>query len=271
MLKTPKVKKFKVKKKDPLWGRFLSVFVRIFKRKPKFINLNGGASEGQDLPKRCILIANHNGAGGPFSVRFFLKHRIMIWGAHPMCEGFRSRRRYLYHIFYRQKLGWSKPRAFFMSIFFGMFSKVVYSYAGMIPTYTDGRYLNTIKNSMQCIEEDVSVLIFPEDSSEGYKAIIERFFPGFVHFAKLYYKRHKEDLPIFTCYYHKKPKTIVIGKPMYLQQLLEIGTEDDALETFRVYMNSLAAYVNPPQKPDKVEVLESELKQDELVPSYNEQ
>jgi len=234
-------KQFKVKKKNLAAGKVLRRFVRIFKRKPKrFINLNESqAFDGRDLPKPCILIGNHNGAGGPFSFRVFVKHQFMTWGAYQMCEGFKSRQKYLYHTFYRQKLGWGKVRAAIMSVIFGVISKFVYSYAGMIPTYTDGRFKSTLSYSMQCLNEGVSVMVYPEDSTDGYKEKIEKFYGGFLSLAKIYFKRTGIDLPIYTCYYCKKPKTIIIGKPMYAQELLKDRTDEEAVEIFREYMNEL--------------------------------
>lgn len=229
---------------------------RIFKRKPKFINLNEDmALDGRDLPKKCMMIGNHNGAGGPFSFRTFMwRKRFMTWGAHQMCENYKSRRHYLYNVFYTQKLGWKKPKAKFMSWFFGFFSKIIYKHAAIIPTYTDQRLIKTFKISIECLEKDVSLFIFPEDSTNGYKEQIEVFWGGFVRFSQTYFRQKGIDLPIYTCYYAKKPKTIVIGKPMYLQELLKENTMDEALEIYRNYMNSLQEYtiVQKNEKKKKV-------------------
>jgi len=237
-------RKFKVQTKDSPLTKFLTWLAKIFKRKPNFINLNEGAADGADLEKRCILIGNHNGAGGPFTYRTFMNKRFMTWGAHQMCEGFSSRRKYLYHTFYRQKLGWPKGKARFMSVFFGSIAGIFYRCAGIIPVYFDLRIAQTFKYSNECLAKDISVLITPEDSTEGYKEHIERLWPGFLHFAKLHYKRYGTDLPIYTLYYSKKPKTIVIGKPMFYQELLKQGySEEEITEKFRVYMNSLSELV----------------------------
>lgn len=227
-------KSFKVKTKDNLGDRILRGIVRIFKRKPLIVNLNV-----EEPPKKCLLIGNHNGAGGPFSFRTFWRHRFMTWGAHPMCEGFKNRRRYLYHIFYRQKLGYGRIRAFLSSIGFGVISKLAYGFAGIIPIYYDNRLFLTYKYSFECLDKGVSVFIFPEDSTEGYKERIEKFMPGFLHLSRLYYKKYGVDLPIYTLYYNKKPKTIVIGKPMYYQELLKEHTDGEILKIYMDYMNSL--------------------------------
>ena len=232
-------KKFKVKPKYGLTYRFLRMILRIVKRKPKFINLNEGEKTGKDLPKKCIIIGNHSGASGPINYRAFLKNRYMNWGAHEMCEGFISRKRYLYHVFYRQKLGYSKFRAFIMSYVFGWVSRWIYDLAGVIPTYQGPKLRKTFKYSLECLQKNISVMIFPEDSNDGYKEHIERLWPGFLHLAKMYFTRYNEDLPIYTLYYSKEPKVITIGKPMYLQELLKEHTQEEILKIFLDYMNSL--------------------------------
>jgi len=228
------VKKFKVKTKFDLGDRIIRRIGRIIKRRPKIIDLND-----EKMPPKCIMIGNHNGAGGPFHYRAFLEGAFMSWGAHQMCENFRSRRRYLYHTFYRQKLGWGKFKAFVMSILFGFIAPLAYGFAGIIPVYYDSRIMLTYKYSMNCLEKDVSVFVLPEDSSEGYKEVIEGFWPGFLQLSKLYYKRHNADLPIYTLHYSKKPKKIVIGKPMYYRELSEGRTDREVMRVFIDYMNSL--------------------------------
>jgi len=253
MKKSRYMRKFKIKEKEHIGDYILRGLARIFKRKPKFINLNEGmAPDGRDLPKKCLLIGNHNGAGGPFSFRTFMwRKRYMSWSAHQMCGTYKERRDYLYNIFYTQKLGWKKPKAKFMSWFFGFFSSMLYAHAGNIPTYTDQRLIQTFKISIECLEKDVSVFIFPEDSTDGYKEQIERFWGGFLRFSQTYFRQKNIDLPIYTCFYAKKPKTIVIGKPMYLQELLKENTLDEALEIFRNYMNSLLEHTITPKKEKK--------------------
>ena len=183
----------------------------------------------------------------------------MIWGAHPMCEGYHSRRKYLYHIFYRQKLGYSKLKAFLLSVSFGLISKFTYNYAGIIPVYYDLRVGLTYRYSIECLNKGVSTLIFPENSNGGYKEKIEEFYSGFIHLAKMYYNRYNVDLPIYSMYYNKKPKTIVIGKPMYLQELLKEHDEKEVLEIFRNYLNSLRDEVPEKTKKSKSDKLDADL------------
>ena len=229
-------KEFKVKKSIGKYGKCLQKIFKMLKKKPEIINLNI-----EELPTKCIIIANHNGAGGPFNFRIFMKEHYMSWGAHQMTEGFNSRRRYLYHTFYRQKLGYGKFKAFLLSIGFGLVSPLPYGIAGTILVYYDARVKSTLLNSVKCIENDVPVFIFPEDSSKGYKKIIEKLFGGFLQLSKMYYKKHKVDLPIYILRYNNNPKQIVYGKPMYYQELAKSHTDKEILKIFLDYLNSLKA------------------------------
>jgi hypothetical protein len=234
MAKKQKTKKFKVKKKMSRFGKCVRFIVRRVKRRARVINLND-----HEIPTKSVLIGNHNGAGGPFNLRTSMETHFMTWGAHQMTEGFRSRWKYLYNVFYRQKLGYGKLRSFLCACGFGLISPIPYTIAGTIPVYFDTRVRRTFEYSVQCIEEDVPVLLFPENSNDGYKTQIEEFWPGFLLLVKHYYRKHGVDLPIYTLRFNPKPKTITIGKPMYYQELAKKHNDTEILEIFRKYMNDL--------------------------------
>ncbi|MDR0856620.1 MAG: hypothetical protein LBM78_04350 [Clostridiales bacterium] len=228
------MKHFKVKKRDDGLDRFLRRIVRIFKRKPRIVDLNGNPVKAPYL-----MIGNHNGAGGAFSFRTFLKrHRFMCWGAHPMVEGFRSRWRYLYRIFYRQKLHYSKLRAFLTTLVFCPIAGLAYRFCGIIPVYYDMRISRTFQYSLQCLEEGVGVFVFPEDSTDGYKELPEQFLPGFLNLARFYERRTGKELPICTCFYQRIPKRIIVDTPVVLSALAAL-TEDEKLAYFRQRMMKL--------------------------------
>ncbi|MDR3318539.1 MAG: hypothetical protein LBS99_03805 [Clostridiales bacterium] len=241
-----KLQKFKVKEKRNLLDRFIFWLSRKIKSHPKIINLNDGP-----MPEKYIILGNHNGAGGPFSYRAFLpfeNYKFMSWGAYQMLENYFSRRRYLYKTFYVQKLHYGRIRSFIFSMLFATVSKTLYKMAGVLPVYYDTRVKYTLQYSMDCIEKNIPVLIFPEDAETGYKDYIERFFSGFITLSKVHYAKYGTDLPIFTAVYVRNPakakrknkyKKIVIGKPMYLRELMQTRTRDEAAEAFRAYMNEL--------------------------------
>ena len=228
-------KKFKVKKKFTLTDKCIRTVLRIVLKKPQFINLN----EKAGYPKRCILIANHRSASGPFTYRPFMDDMYMVTAAHQVCEGFRSRWNYLYHTFYRQKCQRPKVISFLLATILGPIIPVLYKYAGSIPLYFDQRVVISFKHCIQALEEDVPVAFFPENSNSGYFELIKEFNMGYLTLAKLWLKRHNEDIPIYTHHYANNPSRIVTGKPMYYSELAKTHTDKEINEIFREYMNSL--------------------------------
>lgn len=227
-------REFKVKKKLNFLDKLLVKIVALFKGKPKIINLNSG-----DLPSRCILIGNHNATGGPVNYSICMAGKLMPWAAHQMTEGFRSRWKYSYHIFYRQKLKYSKFKSFILATLLATFSPLAYNAVGVIPVYYDLRVFVTFKNSIKCLENDVPVFIFPENSDDGYKDTITELRAGFLQLSQIYFKKYAVDLPIYTLQYNRKSKKIIIGKPMYYQELAKEHSNEDILKIFADYMNSL--------------------------------
>ncbi|MCL2861216.1 MAG: hypothetical protein FWE22_02270 [Firmicutes bacterium] len=234
---TKKVKPIYFKTKYSLLNKFWWGLAKLFKRKPVTIDLNelkGGAME-----EKRIMLCNHNGAGGPFSFRTFRKEKFMMWGAHQMTEDYKSRRKYLREVFYGQKLKYGKFSSWFMSWFFGALSPMFYDVAGIIPVYYDQRIRHTLKWSVQCIEKDLPVVVFPENSEDGYHYNIKELYGGFLAISKLYYKRHGVDIPIYTFRYEKSPKKLIVGEPLYYNELAKSFSEDEILNIFLNYMNTL--------------------------------
>ena len=90
-----------------------------------------------------------------------------------------------------------------------------------------------------------------QKKEEGYPDEIEELFQGFLILSKLYYDKHKVDLPIYTLIYTTvgDKKKIVIGKPMYYQELLKTHSQAEILEIFRDYMNWLYREYSYSEKP----------------------
>ena len=226
--------------------RFLKSILKIFKRKPEIINLTGG-----ELPDKAIYIGNHNAASGPITYETYFTKILTPWGAHQMCENYRERWKYLYHIFYRQKLKYSKFKSWVIATLFAIISRMVYIGVGLIPTYQDARLLKSIRYSIDILKHGHAILIFPENSNEGYKEILEEYNHGFITLSKLFNKIHGEDLPVYNVYYSKQHAKIVIDGPFYLNKMLSEGKTEQSIAQMMVEKtNALYAnYILPAQLP----------------------
>lgn len=224
---------FKFRKKQPFFT-FVKKIVRIFFKKPKIVNLAG------ELHNKAILIPNHCHKKGPLMYELYYPKLHALWGAHEMLGNFKSRRAYLRDVFYMQKRGFSKGKASFKATFEAIFSKYFYKGMRVLPTFTDSRLIGTINKSIDILNQNASIMIFPEDSNKGYFDILTSLFPGFLLLAEKYFKTTGEDLPVYPVYYHNKKNIIVIDKPHYIQQLKQQGMKkEDILKFFLEKINSL--------------------------------
>jgi len=224
------------KSDHPVFEKFKSLF-RLFKKQPSILDL----SEGNETGAR-LFIANHSAANGPFTYELYFPYRFTPWGAHEMCGNYKERWHYLYDIFYQQKLHFCKPVAFIIATLFAVISKMLYNGAELIPTYHDLRMKKTFQRSMDLLCEDKNVLIFPENSSDGYHEVLKEYHAGFVKLAKFFRKRTGRDIPICTVCFSGKKNRMVIDKPVFLQDLIrEHSLESDAqiAEYFKNRTNQL--------------------------------
>lgn len=97
-------------------------------------------------------------------------------------------------------------------------------YKGMqiMATYPDTRFSKTIKSSIEELENGTSILIFPENSSDGYHEILKEYFGGFWVLAKRYNEVTGKDIKIVDMYYHRKTNQVIVGKP---RNYLELAKE----------------------------------------------
>jgi 1-acyl-sn-glycerol-3-phosphate acyltransferase len=229
------MRKIKKIKRHNLLIRFIKLLIRIFKKKPKIVNI-----ENQELPEKAIYIANHVGAKGPIIFSVFFSVILVPWGAFPMTGNYIERWKYLYFVFYRQKLKYGKIKSIILASLFGLISRILYNGVYLIPTYPDLRLRKTIVQTLNHLESNNSILIFPEDSSMGYKDEIQVFHGGFVYLAKKYRDRYQEDIPIIPLFYNRFNNQIIVGRKYYLKDFLDKIDYLVIAEKFKEILNNLS-------------------------------
>ncbi len=207
-----------MKNNRKLWFRGLKGFLKIFIRKPKFIFL------GEKPKEACIILSNHAGASGPLKAELYFEQPFRLWGTYEMNSGLKAVYKYLSEIYYYQKHHWKKFWAKTFSIIAAPFANLFYKGLRLIPTYKDSRLRNTINESVKAINNKEKIIIFPEDSSQGYFDKLTKFFAGFAFLAKTCYKQGK-DLDIFVTYYKKEKNTFIFDKSVKYSSFLKRGLE----------------------------------------------
>lgn len=204
---------------------------RLFHKKIRTVSVDG------KLDEKCLYLINHANKYGPFLYEMFFPVYNVKWGAAPMLGSYGERRKYLRDVLYIQKNGYSRGKAAFKSFFEAFFSKFFYKGMKMLPTYTDARLVKTVKKSVEILNES-SIMIFPEDSNEGYFDEMKKFFSGFVLVMEQYYRKNKTDVPVRAVYYDKKRSVMAVGEPCYLHDFEGLDREGIA-EAMRLKVNAL--------------------------------
>ena len=208
--------------------------MRLFIRKKRVVVLGG------ELQNKCLYLANHANKMGPVNYDMFFPVYHVKWGAHQMLEGYSERRAYLRDVLYIQKNHMGKRKAAFKAFFEAFFSKYFYRGLKILPTYQDARLIRTVKKSADVLDDDTALMIYPENSNDGYHDMAAEFFPGFVMVMELYNKRHGEDVPVRPVYYHKKKRIMAVGEPLYLADFKAQGmNREEIAEAFRNKVNAL--------------------------------
>lgn len=210
------------------------LIIKLCVKRPAFMSLTG------EIPDKAIICSNHAAKMGPPGISIYYPKFAVKWGAHEMLGNYSSRFHYLRDIFYMKKRGFSKRKATFKAFFEAIFSKMIYKGMKFIGTYPDVRFIKTLKASVKVLDADMNVVIFPENSNEGYKTVMPQFFPGFVMLAERYYKMRGEDVPMYPMYYEVKQRLMVVGEPIYFGRLSKEGkSREEIAEIMKDKVNEL--------------------------------
>lgn len=221
------------KRKQPVWRVVKTILKPFFKAKAVEF-------EGEKFPDKCIIVSNHNNKKGPMVYEVSLPVFHASWGAYQMLGSYKDRFHYLRDVLYIQKNGLSKARATSKAWFEALFSIFFYRGMKILPSYPDARLRKTLQYSMAMLDSGAAVSVYPEDSSAGYFDEMTKFFPGFVALAQAYYKKTGEDVPVFPVYWGRKNNKIMVGKPLYVQDMVKEGLDKEQIaERFKDEVNRL--------------------------------
>ncbi|NLB49605.1 MAG: hypothetical protein GX807_02180 [Erysipelotrichia bacterium] len=225
--------------------RFVRKIAKAFKKKPKALDLNKSAVE-----EPAIYISNHSGASGPLTLSLYIHKFIVPWGTYEMVGNYLERWKYLYYVFYQQKLGYKKAKSWILATLFGIISKMLYRGMQLIPTYRDIRFKTTISQSLRFLRKKSSVLIFPEDSTTGYHEQLLRYNLGFIFLSETYYKETGIDLPVYPVRYSKQKNMYIIGEKDYVNKyLLQGKSREEVAEIFKDTTNVLGEMILNNKEP----------------------
>ncbi len=222
-----------MKKKTKTWFKVFKGFLKIFTRKPKFIYL------GDKPVEPSLHLCNHVGSKGPLRLELYYDHNFRFWGTHEMNEGAKSTFKYLSTTYFQGKKHMKPFLAYPIAVIATPLLNLVYLGLNLISTYQDMRLKNTFRESLNCFKNNQSIIIFPENSTNGYFDELIEFNEGFVTLLEMAYKRGY-DLPVYTMYFQRKHNRYIVDEKIMYSELLTLNlTKEELAEKFRVRCNEL--------------------------------
>lgn len=198
------------------WFVNLQKVIKFFIKKPRYVYLGGKPGPGS------IVLSNHESATVPLTLEMYGKMPIRFWGAHDMNEGFKAVYRYQSVTYYHGKKHWPLWCARLFCLLASPLTMIFYRGLDLISTYPDVRFKNTLSRSIAALEQKNTLVVFPEDSSDGYHKELKAFLPGAIMLLEQC-KRHGLDAPVYVAYYQKARHVHVFDRPVTVAQLLEKG------------------------------------------------
>ena len=203
-------------KKRKWWFRLLKRMMRCRYKEPKFIYL------GKEIGNGGIILSNHEGTDAPMSLEIYCNAPLRMWGAHEMNSGLIKMYKYQTRVYYHEKKHWNLHLARLFCLIASPLTNLFYKGLDLISTYKDGRFIKTIRESVSAIKEGDNIVIYPEDSKNGYLPELEGFFGGFVVLAETC-KKQGIDVPIYVTYFKKSELTYIVDAPVMYSELTKNG------------------------------------------------
>lgn len=203
-------------KKRKWWFRLLKRMMRCRYKEPKFIYL------GKEIGSGGIILSNHEGTDAPMSLEIYCNAPLRMWGAHEMNSGLIKMYKYQTKVYYHEKKHWNLHLARLFCLIASPLTNLFYKGLDLISTYKDGRFIKTIRESVSAIKEGDNIVIYPEDSKNGYLPELEGFFGGFVVLAETC-KKQGVDVPIYVTYFKKSELTYIVDAPVMYSELTKNG------------------------------------------------
>ena len=198
------------------WFLCVKSVLKLFVKKPKFIFL------GKPVSPCCIVLSNHEAASAPLSFELYGNLPIRFWGAHEMCENFKSGYRYMTRIYYHQKKHWNLWLARLFCLIATPLTKMFYAGLDLLPTYNDIRLKNTLNRSIAALKKGHTLVVFPENSNQGYLKELTQFHQGAMLLLE-YCHRRNLDVPVYVAYYNRERKQHIFDTPTSVNALLGLG------------------------------------------------
>ena len=203
-------------KKRKLYFRFLKTLMKSRYKEPTFIYL------GDKITTGALILSNHEGTDAPMSFEIYHEAPIRMWGAGEMNSGLIQLYKYQTRVYYHEKKHWNIHLARLFCLIASPLTYLFYSGLNLISTWHDARFAKTLRESIDAIKEGYNIVVYPENSANGYLSELEGFHEGFVMLAEVCF-RHGIDLSIYVTYFRRSDLVYIIDSPVTYSELVKNG------------------------------------------------
>lgn len=203
-----------VKKTKKRWFRAVKCIMRLFIKPTEFKYL------GEKVEDGSIIVSNHVGTGAPLAWELYSGVPLRFWGTFEMNEGLVRLYKYQSKVFYHEKKHWNLFLARLFCLIASPLTYIFYRGLRLIATYQDARFMKTMRESLETLEKKSSLVIFPEDSSEGYLDEMKGFHRGVALLIVTTVKKDM-DVKVYPSYFKKGKKVYMVGEPVSAKELVE--------------------------------------------------
>lgn len=198
------------------WFLNVQKIIKIFIKRPEYVYL------GEKPGPRSIILSNHEAASVPLTMEMYGGLPARFWGAFEMNKNFKTAYQYQTVRYYHGKKHWPLWASRVFCLLATPLTRMFYRGLELISTYPDVRFKNTLSTSIGVLKKGNTLVIFPENSDDGYHKVIKEFRPGAVMLLEQCVKNGL-DVPVYVAYYQKKAKRHVFDKPVMVSELLGQG------------------------------------------------
>ena len=126
--------------------------------------------------------------------------------------------RYQSKYYYAEKKHWNIHLARLFCLIASPLTWLFYAGFDLISTYDDARIVKTVRESVASLKNGENIVIYPEDSKNGYLEELEGFHEGFALLGDVCLKQGL-DVPVYVSYFRKSDKTYIFDAPVMYSEL----------------------------------------------------
>ena len=206
--------KLKNKEKRKAYFEFMKKIMKFRYKQPNFVYL------GEEISEPTIILSNHEGTDAPMALEIYWQNPVRMWGAHEMNSGLIKMYKYQSRVYYHEKKHWNLFLARLFCLIASPLTNLFYSGLDLISTYRDGRFIKTISETIAALKDGNNIVVFPEDSEQGYLKELQGFHAGFVLLCEQCLKKGI-NISVCVAYFKKEENTYIFDNPIKYSELKE--------------------------------------------------